>query len=217
MNYTQYNPDLVTETLSDDEQDQLEELLQVLPSDAAMDLECLDGYLTALLIAPTLPAPEVWLPPIWGIEVGEPAPFASGKQLKRCIQLVLRYLGMIDRQFKRDPDALEPLFGMAEIEVQGDDDEADDAAATDAVVVDAEIWCIGFLQAMAVQPEPWDTWLDDPVAAELLAPVVRLGCDPDALTETERSALADPVLRDALSRQVADAIGPLYRLGHPAA
>lgn len=214
MNYTQYNPALVTEALSDDEQDQLEELLQVLPSDAAMDLECLDGYLTALLIAPTLPAPEVWLPPIWGIEVGEPAPFASGKQLKRCIQLVLRYLGMIDRQFQRDPDALEPLFGVAEVEVDAD---ADEDGAEAAVVVDAEIWCIGFLQAMAVQPEPWDTWLDDPVSAELLTPVVRLGCDPDALTEAERSALADPVLRDALSRQVADAIGPLYRLGHPAA
>jgi uncharacterized protein len=212
MNYTQYNPDLVTEALSDDEQDQLEELLQMLPSDAAMDLECLDGYLTALLIAPTLPATEVWLPPIWGLEAGEPAPFASGKQLKRCIQLVLRYLAMIDRQFQRDPDALEPLFGVAEVEA-----DEDDEGAEAAVVVDAEIWCIGFLQAMAVQPEPWDTWLDDPVASGLLAPVVRLGCDPDALTDAERTALADPVLRDALSRQVADAIGPLYRLGHPAA
>ncbi len=203
MNYTQYNPSIITEDLSEEEQDQLDELLQVLPADGAMDLECLDGYLTALLIAPELPAVDDWLPPVWGLEPGEPAPFASGKQLKRCVQWILRHMGTIDRQLKRNADALEPLFGVAE--VPGEDE------GEVLIVVDAEIWCIGFLQAMALQPAHWDAWLNEPAVAELLAPIVRLGSDPDSLTEAERTELEDPAVRDALSRQVAEAIAPLYQ------
>lgn len=228
-----YQPDLATDPLDDAEQDQLEALLQGLPFDGAMNLECLDGYLCALLLGPAVPQSAVWMPAVWGAEAPPSdgaAPFASGKQLKRCVQSVLRLLADTHRRLRTDATNYEPMFSIAE----QDGEEW----------VDAEIWCIGFLQATALQPEVWDPLFDDPTLGPLLAPIPLLAALPDdgpqaalppppegdestwggpALTheldDVDRRLVAEVERRDALSRQVADAIGALWqhRHGTPAA
>lgn len=203
MNLPDYQPTLATEALSDEEQDQLEALLQALPSDGAMNLECLDGYLCALLLGPGLPPSADWMPAIWGADAppgDNAAPFASGKQLKRCVQSVLRLLADSHRRLQADAQNFEPVFSIAEHE--GEE------------WVDAEIWCLGFLQGTALQTAYWDPLFEDATLGALLAPIPLLAALPEELDEVDRGLVAEPEQRDALSRQVAEAIAVLWHHQH---
>ncbi len=209
MQYPDYQPALDTPPLADDELAALDDLLTRLPAphgDGAMNVENLDGYLTALLLAP-VPVAERrgadWLPPIWGGDgvggtvvsddgAGD-APFASGKQKKRAIVLVLRHLRAIDQALRHHPDRWEPVFSIA---------EADDGSEW----ADAEDWCIGFLQASSQDAEGWGALFDDPQLGPLLLPIGLLGGDEASLPATERERLDEPAHRDELSRAVPDAV-----------
>ena len=132
-------------------------------------------------------------------------PFGSGKQTKKVAQSVLRHLASIDRQLRADPDGLEPLFGIAEVEIE-DSEEVQE-------IVDAELWCIGFLQGAAMAPEYWNRVFDDAGLADTLTPIILLGSDPETLTPQQQELVGSPEGRDTLSRQVPEAITELAR--HP--
>lgn len=220
MKHPQYNPALDNPPLKEVELDQLEALLARSPGDEAMDIEGLDGYLTALLLSPELPSADDWVPLIWGGRPGEEAPFASGKQTKRVVQLVLRHMAGIDRQLRADVDQLEPFFAIAErddAEASGgggdsgeDGDEAAGEAGSDGYWVDAGNWCTGFMMATELQPQLWSPLFQDPEAAGLLEPIVLLGSDPAALEESQRARVLDLAGRDQLSRLVPDIISALW-------
>ena len=74
MEYPQYNPKSDNLPLSDEELSTLDDMLAKLPSDGAMNIEALDGYLSALLLSPTplheLPGSD-WLPTVWGGDADE--------------------------------------------------------------------------------------------------------------------------------------------------
>jgi uncharacterized protein len=195
MEYPQYNPGLDNDPLSDDELQQLDELLQAVPGDASMNVEGLDGYLTALLVGPpllqTLRTAD-WLPPVWGGDGDDGAPFASGRQRKRATVLVLRHLHGIATQLRDAPAHWQPVFSVAE---DGEEER-----------VDAEDWCIGFLQAVALAPEQWEPVFDDPSLGPALVPLVLLGGDESQLEPADRERLDDPLQRDELSRAVMDGV-----------
>ncbi len=202
MHYPDYQPALDSPRLSDDELQALDDQLAALDREGAMNIEALDGYLTALLLAPT-PVSRLrgadWLPAVWGgdgpgSEASEApeAPFASGRQKKRVIVGVLRHLHDLDVALHRQPEQWEPVFSVAQ---DGEEELAD-----------AEDWCIGFLQATTLDLEGWGALFDDPVLGPLLTPVGLLGGDEAALPPAERERLADPVHRDALSRALPDAV-----------
>ena len=111
----------------------------------------------------------------------------------RLVVLVLPHLHAIDRQLRQDPAHWEPVFSVAE---SADGDE----------LADAEDWCIGFLQAVALDADAWEPLFDDAALGPALVPVVVLGAEEAALTPADRERLLDPVQRDALSRAVADAV-----------
>jgi uncharacterized protein len=199
VQYPDYKPALESPPLSDEELQALDELLSDLDSDAAMNIEALDGYLTALLLAPT-PVSQLkgadWLPVVWGGDANDDgrgeAPFASGKQKKRVIVLVLRHLRDIDQALRGHPDRWEPVFSVAEV------DERE--------LADAEDWCIGFLQAAAMDVDGWGRLFDDPELGPLLLPIGLLGGDESQLPPADAERLADLEHRDELSRAVPDAV-----------
>ena len=195
MQYPDYKPSLESPPLSDDELQALDALLSDLDSDAAMNIEALDGYLTALLLAPT-PVTALkgadWLPVVWGGDGEGEAPFASGKQKKRAIVLVLRHLRDIDQALRHHPDRWEPVFSVAEV------DERE--------LADAEDWCIGFLQAAAMDVDGWGRLFDDAELGPLLLPIGLLGGDDSQLAPADAERLADLDHRDELSRAVPDAV-----------
>lgn len=193
MHYPQYNPASDNRPLSDDELNDLDELLADLPAESAMNIEALDGYLAGLLLTPgralaDLPGAE-WLPVVWGGDrAPEPAPFASGKQRKKAVMGVLRHLHSIAVAWAERPQAWEPIFSFAD----GDDDSTEYA--------DAEDWAVGFLMAVDLAPEAWAPWFDGPDTAALLAPIAALGSADGALAEASAEA------RDTASRQIPDAV-----------
>ncbi len=196
MQYPDYNPAVDAPPLSDAELEALDAVLQSLPSDDAMNVEMLDGYLTALALSPVAIAGRKaaeWLPAVWGGDGDGAAPFDSQKQRKRMVVQVLQHLHAIDVALRRDPEAWEPVFSVAE--TPGGDE-----------VADAEDWCIGFLQGVALDAEAWGALFDDPSIGPALVPVVVLGGDESQLSPADRQRLQDPAQRDELSRAVADAV-----------
>lgn len=200
MDYPRYDPTGKNTPLSDDELDALDRALAALPGEQVMNVEALDGYLTALLLAPT-PLPEVptaaWLPAVWGGDGEDGAPFASNRKRKDTAVLVLRHLHSIACALRDDPENWQPVFSVAE--VQGEE------------MADAEDWCIGFLQAVALDAQGWSPRFDDPELSAALAPIALLGGDDSELPEAERERLADPAVRDELSRAAVDAVLVLHQ------
>jgi len=202
MEYPQYNPDSDYRPLSDDELGALDDALTELDTDAGMNIEALDGYLSALLLSPQplseLPG-SAWLPRIWGGDGEGTHPFDSGKQKKRVLMLVLRHVQAIAVQWREHPDQWEPILSVAET----DDGEE---------IADAEDWAAGFLCAVDLAPAAWEPLFNDPALAELLEPIVLLGSDESTLAEADRERLADPAQRDALSRAVPESALALHGL-----
>jgi uncharacterized protein len=207
MQLPHYQPESSYQPLSDDELAALDDLLAGLPSDAAMNIEALDGYLCGLLLSPVALTGQpgtAWLPQIWGgdsPDAGDNGPFASSKQRKRAVLLVLRHLRALDTQLHDDPDAWEPILSVA------DDDEGE--------CVDALDWCTGFMLAVDLAPEAWAPRFQDPEYAPLLAPIALLGGDEGQLSDEQRAQLADLRELDALSREVPDAVLAMVALAKP--
>ncbi len=207
MIYPDYNPQTTTEALSDDELQALDELLAALPSDGAMNIEALDGFLTGLLVGPALARRlrgTDWLPLVWGGDgPGEHAPFESNRQRKKVVVQTLRHLRAIEVVLQNSPEAWSPVFSVAE------EDERE--------WVDASDWCIGFLQAVDLDREGWSRWLDDPVLGQALVPLALLGSDESELSAADAQRLADPEVRDQLSRALPDAVLALLPSAAPEA
>ncbi len=204
MEYPQYKPELDQPPLDDDEIDALDELLRAVPSDAAMNIEALDGYLTGLLVGPRLVGrlrTADWLPAAWGGDGAEGAPFASGRQRKRATVLVLRHLHQLDRQLHHDLALWEPVVSVADHE--------------GAEIVDAQDWCAGFLQAVALAPADWEPLFDDPVLGPVLEPIALLGGDESQMSPEQAQRLDDPQQHDDLSRAALDAVALLVEHARP--
>ena len=205
MIYPDYDPKSPVTPLKPEEVAALDLLLQRLPADTAMSLDGFDGYLTALAIGPAalraIPSAD-WLPLIWGGDptgTDEAAPFATKRQRKNTVVLALRHLRHLGQQLRETPNDWEPIFSIAE---QGADEFAD-----------AREWCMGFLQAVDLQPDAWGAVWVDPALAPLL--VLGGGLEGQTPSVGVDADLDDPAVCDRLSRAVPDAV--LHLLARSAA
>lgn len=193
MDYPQFDRASNNSPLDDAELQAFDELLQHLPGDGAMNVEGVDGFLTALLVGP----PEVldsrrsgdWLPLVWGGDGPDSQPFASNRQRKRATVLVLRHLQSIACLLRDHPRRWEPLFSVVEADAQE--------------WVDGQDWCTGFLQGIDLMPEAWGQQRADADLGPALAAIALLG-DEDVPEPGSAAAqsLEDPAGRDLLARQV---------------
>lgn len=209
VDYPDYDPASAVTPLTAAELGNLDILLQTLPADGVMSLDGLDGYLTALLVGPgnllkQLPSAE-WLPLIWGGDGpggnDEVAPFASKRQRKATVVLVLRHLRHISQQISQAPQDWEPIFSVAEEDANGPAD----------AWADARDWCTGFLQAVDLLPSAWEAAWHDAALGPALAPLLVLGGglaeEPAAPPAGEHEGeLDDAETCDGLSRAVPDAV-----------
>lgn len=202
MQYPSFDPQSADTPLTDEELQTFDDLLQRLPADGAMNIEGLDGYLTALVAGPvspaTLPSAD-WLPAVWGGDGEGTAPFPSQRQRKNATVLVLRHLQHLACQLRDRADEWEPVFSVAET------DERD--------WVNAQDWCAGFLQAVDLAPEAWEPLWDDPSLGPRLVAIALLGGDGGP---EQQEDLESPEVIDDLSRSVPDAVLALYDRLHRA-
>ena len=200
MDYPRYDPQSPVTPLTAAELDALDRMLPALATDAAMTLDGVDGFLTALQVGP----PELlgamttadWLPWVWGGDAqggaDEAAPFASKRQRKATVVLLLRHLRHLAHQFTTAPEDWQPIFSIAE---QGPDEWAD-----------ARDWCAGFLQAVDLMPQAWDGVWTATSSAALLEPLVVLGGGLEGVVTGTLAEDADAAEIDRLSRAVPDAV-----------
>src|ERR1700712_1093093 len=199
MDYPADDPKSPNTPLNEEELSTFDDLLTNLPSDGAMTLDGMDGYLTALLLGPvplsTLNSAD-WLPAVWGgDQEPAPAPFRSNQQRKRSTVLVLRHLRAIDAALADTPEAWEPVFSVAELPgTQGEE------------LVDATDWCLGFLAATDLAPDAWAPLQADPEIGPGLATIAMLGGEVDDGRGDDAEDLDDPHVRDQLSRVAADVV-----------
>ena len=203
MDYPSYDPQSPNTPLTEDELATFDDLLTNLPSDGAMTLDGMDGYLTALLVGPvplsTLNSAD-WLPAVWGgDQEPAPVPFRSNQQRKRSTVLVLRHLRAIEAALADTPEAWEPVFSVAELPgTQGEE------------LADATDWCLGFLAATDLAPDAWAALQSDPEIGPGLATIAMLGGDVEEGGAEDAEDLDDPQVRDQLSRVAADVVLKLH-------
>ena len=208
MDYPRYDPQSALTPLNPAELEGLDRLLQKLPADGAMSLDGVDGFLTGLLSG----APDIlsswptadWLPWVWGgdgpLGNAEATPFASKRQRKDTVVLLLRHLRHIAAQLHGNAAEWEPVFDLAE---QGPEEWAD-----------ARGWCAGFLQAVDLQPEAWA----DAFAAVDAAPLLALGGGLEGVDCRITLDDGDLATVDELSRVVPDVVLALRaHVPHPGA
>src|SRR5450759_5265403 len=101
-------------TLSDEDMDEFGNfLLSDATSDETMMLDCLDGFLTAIITAPVILSPSVWLPKVWGSSEKDEPSFANYAQVERTTGLIMRLLTNQVLRLQQMPPACEPIFDSA--------------------------------------------------------------------------------------------------------
>src|SRR5204863_279696 len=132
------------EPLSDAELDSLEGFLasDSVPQDC-MDLEMLDGFLTAIVSGPESIQPSEWLPQVWsdGGRTANPA-FADNEQAQRIMGLMLRHMVGIQRTLSESPTRFKPLLYMP-----------DEKARNDKTPPEASAWCEGYMAGVKHRDE----------------------------------------------------------------
>jgi uncharacterized protein len=97
----------------------------------------LDGLFTALVSGPLLPAPEQWLPVIWGEQEPE---WEDEAHFKATTELMMRHLNTVAATLQEAARDFEPLFLQ---------DEAD----PEALVIDD--WCEGYARGVRLSQKEW--------------------------------------------------------------
>lgn len=160
--------------LSDDEYEALGVLLAAPGAGARLtDVSTLEGFLTALVVAPGLTMPGDWLPAVWDMA-------SDTAERERALGLVLRHYNHLAQWFAEDAASFEPIFHCGP--------EWGIAA-----------WCQGFLAGMELDPVGWmplQTAQPDWFAPmrELAASEGREPPMPDEETERWMDAVAPAVI-----------------------
>lgn len=122
-----------------------------------LNLEALDGLLSALAVSPSPVAPEEWQPVVWG---GQAPRWDDAAEAAEVQQLLMGHWNMCVARVRLDeddlPDHLAPLLWLPEeAELSGED-----ALQEDELDVGQD-WALGFFTAVMLREAEWDQWLDD--------------------------------------------------------
>ena len=116
-----------------------------------MDLEMLDGYLTAVVSGPEAIQPSEWLPQVWSEGSKSAAPvFVDNDQAQRIMGLVLRHFVGIQRTLAESPTRFRPLLYVPDDKVQRGDRTPAEATA----------WCEGYMAGVKLRDDEWQPLYD---------------------------------------------------------
>jgi uncharacterized protein len=196
------NPLQAMAPLSIEEMDELGDfLMSDATSDDAMMLDCLDGFLTAIVSGPVMLSPSVWLPRVWGDSAKDAPKFKSLVQADRITSLIMRHLNGIIWSLYQDSETFEPVFDFTSY--------PDDSHE----YVNGEMWAYGYISGIDLQEQSWKPFFEDKANFEVLRPIHLLGADEvadeeEALTET-------PTQREELTKQIPASAAWIYRFWQP--
>lgn len=188
--------------LSDEELDELESfLMSDATSDETMMMDCLDGFLTAIISGPVMLNPSVWLPRVWGPSVRDEPVFDTFAQAERITSLITRHMNGIIFSLHHDPETHEPIFDLT---LYPDDPHE---------YIDGEMWAYGYITGIDLQGLNWEPFFDDPVSSEVLRPIHLLGADD--VTQEEMKLTENPFQREELTKLIPASAAWIYRFWQP--
>ena len=107
-----------------------------------MDLEMLDGFLTAIVSGPEMIQPSEWLPVVWSDSQRSVSPVVpDNDQAQRILSLVLRLQKGIARTLAESPTRFKPLLYHGEADAQGPDRRRPKRSA----------WCEGYMTGVMLR------------------------------------------------------------------
>jgi uncharacterized protein len=158
------------EPLTDAELDELEAFLasDAVPQDC-MDLEMLDGYLSAIASGPETIQPSEWLPGVWseGGKSASPA-YGSSDQAQRVMALMLRHMVGIERTLGESPTRFRPLLYLPDAEKSREREKGDRAPP------EATAWCEGYMAGVKLRDDEWQPLYDAQDARDWIFPIEAL-------------------------------------------
>lgn len=160
------DPRALDEPLTEAEMDELESFLasDAVPPDC-MDLEMLDGYLTAVVSGPEQIQPSEWLPQLWSDGGKSSAPaYVDNDQAQRVMALVLRHMVGIQRTLSESPTRFRPLLYVPDEELRAGDHAPPEATA----------WCEGYMSGVKLRDSEWQPLYDAVDARDWIFPVEAL-------------------------------------------
>lgn len=166
-----------SEPLSDAQLDRLQELLEASGSGKAMNMERLDGFLSALITGPDLVMPSEYLPLVWGGESADESSFASEHALEEFVSLLISHWNAIASTL-HSGDVYVPIFL---------EDEKGVAHGFD--------WAKGFMQGVDLRRGSWVELIADKEAGGAILPIALMAgeVDPDwphePLTDEKREEI----------------------------
>jgi uncharacterized protein len=192
----------ITPALSEQEMDELDSFLM---SDATtnevMLLDCLDGFLTALVSGPVMPKPEEWIARVWGPTAEDAPSFENAAKAERITDLLMRHMNAIGWSLLQEPEFFEPVFDLQVYE--GDERE----------YMDGEMWAHGYMTGIDMQRDSWQALFESKHGSEILRPIYLLGA-PD-VTEAEEELVETPAQREEFSKQIPASVALIYKFWAP--
>ena len=166
------DPSAQMQRLSDDDLDELADLLGAdWAPETTMDIEQLDGLLAGLICSPRVLMPSAYLPEIFG---GEEPAFPDMATAQRFFDLLMRRNNQVATALNApierldDPRAYVPLL----LDWSPDGEIARslaEAGSTEPLPLAGELWARGFLHAVSLAREDWETLPEgDEEGAELV-------------------------------------------------
>lgn len=191
-------PTKLDEPLTEAEYDTLEAFFgsNAVPQDC-MDLEMLDGFLTAVVSGPEMIQPSEWLPVIWSDSQRTVSPaFADNEQAERILSLILRLQNSIVRTLMDSPTRFKPLLYRAE---EGEPRQrGQKSAKSDAGPPEASAWCEGYMTGVLLREELWEPIYSTEATRDWMLPIEALAYgdhDPEYLdwvdTQEKRLGMID--------------------------
>ena len=186
----QTTSDALTAPLSDTEVSELDELLQALPDELdPLDVEMLDGFLTAILLQPDPVLPSAWQPFIFDAQGRETPLWDDVAKTQRAIDLIMRRHNELAAYIAaREP--FDPVIFELE------DDNGKPMAGQPAIAA-LEPWAEGFMNALAAFPALLEALQGDDESTVALTGILRhLPSNPDDASAESREFAQDKAALD---------------------
>jgi uncharacterized protein len=180
--------------LTDNEFDQLSDILERFGGKRSLNLEQLDGFLAAVVCGPDVIPQREYLRAIWGDDIINEDAFAAQPILRDFISLVVRHHDFIDHTL-REGDVFTPLITL---------DEDGDYHGND--------WANGFLRGTELRKADWALLMDDEEEGGALVPIFALAYENDP--DPELRSYSEPVSSELRQKLLIGAAAGVMRMFH---
>jgi uncharacterized protein len=189
---------VLSRPLTEDECEQVADVLGRFHGERAMNLEMLDGFFAALICCPDLVPPSEYLPEIWGGAMVDSEAFHSEAELQTFLELIMQHWNAVVRTLNSD-DVYVPLV-----------------FEDDYKVVCGNDWANGFARGMELRRDQWSVLFEDEAHAGALVPILALAYEhhPDPKMRPYKEPMS-PERREQLIVGMAAAVPAIYRYFAP--